>query len=95
MRLVNNVEREVMRAEWENWLFDENTRCKQAQMMLREGRMNISPTKGTKGVDAQQIFDAKEKDRISRLESLRLWQEEYCRSCQQEQELLFEGRSSR
>lgn len=93
VRLINNVEREVIRAEWENWLLDENTRCKQVQMMLREGRTNILPTKRIKKVDPQQVFDAKEKDRMSNVESLRRWQEEYCGSCQREQELLFEGRS--
>jgi hypothetical protein len=92
MRLVNNVEREMMRAEWENWLLDENTRCKQVQMMLREDQKNISPTKRIKGAGSQQVFDAKEKDRLSKRENLRRWQQEYCRSCQREQELLFEGR---
>lgn len=92
MRLVNNVEREMMRAEWENWLLDENTRCKQVQMMLREDQTNISPTKRIKGADPQRVFDAKQKDRMSKRENLRRWQEEYCGSCQREQELLFEGR---
>src|SRR5271154_7385946 len=36
MRVVNNVEREILKAEWENWLLDENTRSKQVQMMIRE-----------------------------------------------------------
>jgi hypothetical protein len=92
MRLVNNVEREMMRAEWENWLLDENTRCKQVQMMLRENVTNISPTQRIKGADPQQVPDMKERDRLSKRENLKRWQEEYCGSCQQEQELLFEGR---
>lgn len=92
MRLVNNVEREMMRAEWENWLLDENTRCKQVQIMLREDQKNTSPTKRIKEAGSQQVFDAKEKDRLSKRENLRRWQEEYCRSCQREQELLSEGR---
>jgi hypothetical protein len=92
VRLVNNVEREMMRAEWENWLLDENTRCKQVQMMLREDQMNMSPTKRIKGADPQQVLDAKEKDKMNKMENLRRWQEEYCGSCQREQELLFEGR---
>jgi hypothetical protein len=92
VRLVNNVEREMIRAEWENWLLNENTRCKQVQMMLRENQTNISPTKRLKGADPQRVFDAKEKDRMSKTENLRRWQEEYCGSCQREQELLIEGR---
>jgi hypothetical protein len=82
----------MMRAEWENWLLDENTRCKQVQMMLREDQKNVSPTKRVKVADPQQVLDAKEKDRMSKRENLRRWQEEYCGSCQREQELLFEGR---
>jgi hypothetical protein len=89
MRVVNNVEREMMRAEWENWLLDENTRCKQVQMVLREGGTDMSTTKKIKGVDPQLVLDTKDKERM---ESLRQWQKEYCASCQQEQELLFESR---
>ncbi|KAI9873977.1 MAG: SNF1-interacting protein, partial [Pleopsidium flavum] len=29
MRVVNSVEQEMLRAEWENWLLDETNRCKQ------------------------------------------------------------------
>ena len=89
MRLVNNVEREMMRAEWENWLLDENTRCKQVQMILNEDRTDISPTKKIKGVDPQLVLDAKNNERRERLKQ---WQKEYCGSCQREQELLFESR---
>jgi len=92
MRLVNNVEREMMRAEWENWLLDENMRCKQVRMMLQEDQTNISPTKRIKGVDPQLVLDGKEKDKLSKREALKQWQEEYCGSCQREQELLLEGR---
>ncbi|KAI1212978.1 uncharacterized protein F4807DRAFT_307069 [Annulohypoxylon truncatum] len=34
MRTVNSVEREVMHAEWENWLLDENHRCEQVEAAL-------------------------------------------------------------
>lgn len=89
MRVVNNVEREMMRAEWENWLLDENNRCKQVQMVLQEDGTDIPPTKKIKGVDPQLVLDAKDKERR---ENLRQWQKEYCTSCQREQELLFENR---
>jgi hypothetical protein len=91
MRVVNNVEREMMRAEWENWLLDENARCKQAQVLLRESRANSSPNKKTKGTDAQKILEAKERERKDKLDVLRAWQEEYCGSCKLEQELLLKG----
>lgn len=35
MRLVNKVEREMVRSEWENWLLDENLRCDQVGDILR------------------------------------------------------------
>ena len=34
MRLVNTVERELLRSEWENWLLDENLRCDQVAEAL-------------------------------------------------------------
>jgi hypothetical protein len=37
LRLVNKVDREVLRAEWENWLLDENTRCRRVQRLLTDG----------------------------------------------------------
>ncbi len=92
MRVVNNVEREMMRAEWENWLLDENSRCKQVQTMLRENRTNASPNKKTKSTDSQKIMEAKERERKSKLEHLKRWQEEYCGSCKMEQEMLLKGR---
>lgn len=92
MRVVNNVEREMMRAEWENWLLDENSRCRQIQAMLRENRTNSSPIKKTKGAESQKILEAKERERKSRLEDLKRWHEEYCGSCKMEQDRLLKAR---
>jgi len=89
MRVVNNVEREMMRAEWENWLLDENARCKQAQIILRENR-TISSNRKTKGATSQQVI--KDREKAHRLESLRQWHEEYCGSCKLEQDMLLKGR---
>lgn len=91
LRVVNKVEREIMIAEWENWLLDENTRCKQIQTMLHEDRTNSLPSKG---VDSQQVQSTKEKNRLSRMETLRQWQEGYCGSCQREQEAMLNRRKS-
>ncbi|KAF2092277.1 hypothetical protein K490DRAFT_61718 [Saccharata proteae CBS 121410] len=35
MRLVNRVEREVLEAEWENWVMDEVVRCRRVGEMIR------------------------------------------------------------
>lgn len=90
MRIVNNVEREMIRAEWENWLLDENTRCKHVQSMLREARP-IVPSKKSKGSDSQQVLATKGRE-AEKLEALKKWQEDYCGSCKIEQELLLESR---
>ena len=92
MRVVNNVEREMMRAEWENWLLDENARCKQVQAMLRENSSSATPIKKQKGTGSQKGFEAQERERKERMNTLREWQEEYCGSCKMEQEMLFKGR---
>lgn len=92
MRVINNVEQEMVRAEWENWLLDENSRCKQVQMILQEDRTNTSPSRNVRGADAEQIRLGKEKHRNEKLDELRKWQEEYCGSCKMEQQMLSEGR---
>lgn len=79
-----------MKAEWENWLLDENTRCKQVQMMLREDRTTVN--KRGKGADSQQVLELKDRERSGRLDELRRWQDEYCGSCHLEQEMLLDGR---
>jgi hypothetical protein len=91
MRVVNNVEREMLRAEWENWLLDENTRCKQVQWILRENKTKLSSSEKGKAPDFQLHLDSKEKDKM---EVLRQWQEEYCGSCKREQELLLDGKKT-
>ncbi len=89
MRVVNSVEREMMKAEWENWLLDENTRCRQLQiMMLRDHRT----TAIQQGTDSQQVLEVNDRERKGQLDKLRTWQDEYCGSCQLEQEMLLDGR---
>lgn len=87
MRVVNNIEREMMHAEWENWLLDENTRCHQVGMMLRE-QQSTSSTKGAQRVDGEVVLELGEGDGRG-VEDLRRWQEEYCGSCRTDQEDLF------
>ncbi len=90
MRVVNGVEREMMKAEWENWLLDENTRCKQVQVLLQEPTSSTSKSKKTKVVESQLVLDNQVKEK-SRLDSLRTWQKDYCGSCKLEQDMLRNG----
>jgi len=81
-----------MQAEWENWLLDENTRCKQVQTILRENRTTMAPNKKGKGALSQQVIDAKDKERAGRMDEMRKWHAEYCTSCKLEQDMLEKGR---
>lgn len=92
MRVVNSVEREMLRAEWENWLLDENNRCRQVERILRDRDRNQtishSPLSDTvKGAEkGQQVMDG--KGRV-RLDDVRDWYDEYCGSCRRERDRLL------
>ncbi|RFU26822.1 hypothetical protein B7463_g9525, partial [Scytalidium lignicola] len=87
MRLVNSIDREVMQAEWENWLLDENIKCRQIDALLKDkttpspGESATKKSKGFKWSSEKKEVEAKEKEENERLESLRIWQQEYCGSC--------------
>jgi len=91
MRVVNNVEREMLKAEWENWLLDENKRCKQVYQMLQEANRTVTTTPGKKNKESQQAMVAKEKEKHAKLGDLRRWHQDYCNSCRMEQEFLVKG----
>lgn len=53
MRVVNGVEREIVRSEWENFLADENARCEEMRGVLdreegkgEEGRQRVEAVRG-------------------------------------------------
>lgn len=87
IRVVNNVEREMVKAEWENWLLDENHRCRQVQMMLQEDRKKRKRQQG----DSQQAMVTSEQQ--LRMDELRTWHENYCGNCRLEQEKLLKERN--
>lgn len=37
LRLIGTVEKEVVKAEWENWVMTESSRCKHAESLLHKG----------------------------------------------------------
>ncbi|QSZ30586.1 hypothetical protein DSL72_000142 [Monilinia vaccinii-corymbosi] len=90
MRVVNNIERNVLKAEWENWLLDENMRCKQAQLILRENRAATLPT----GKDGKDGSRQKVLGEDNKMNELRKWHQDYCGSCKAEQDLLVGGEES-
>ncbi|KAH6681625.1 hypothetical protein B0J14DRAFT_469321 [Halenospora varia] len=92
IRVVNKIETEMMKAEWENWLLDETTRCKQVQTMLQANQAGSSTSKKGKTTKAQQVMEAKARERHGNMEELRRWHGEYCSSCKLEQDMLQKGR---
>ena len=79
MRVVNTIEREVLQAEFENWLLEENVKCKQLGAVLRQNNTELSPERNDNG---QHILDGGPR----RLEEVRAWQQQYCESCKKELE---------
>ncbi|KAL9611204.1 MAG: hypothetical protein Q9167_004152 [Letrouitia subvulpina] len=70
MRVVNSIEREVLKAEWEKWLLSENGKCKQIGKMLDERDSLLPHDSGGKKHDPK---------------TLRIWHSNYCSSCSREQ----------
>lgn len=89
--MVNSVEREMIQSEWENWLIDENSRCDQVQLALREPDAPASSSSRSKkekaGAGGQKVLQDKGDDK--KWEALKLWHEEYCGSCKQDQDALM------
>jgi hypothetical protein len=76
MRLVNSLERDMVHAEWDNWLFEETSRCRQAQSILSTSRtpreVTVENNKTTDGGSGN------ERDEATGLLS------DYCASCSRE-----------
>jgi hypothetical protein len=87
MRLVNSVETEVMRSEWENWLMDENFRCEQVGAALQEASFEPGSLRAgsIKGQLTQKVLGDRGKNdtktQAEREGNLRHWYENYCGSC--------------
>ncbi|KAI9816483.1 MAG: SNF1-interacting protein [Pycnora praestabilis] len=88
MRVVNSIEREMLTAEWENWLIDENIRCKQVDLLINENGTSTSSKRNAKGQESPKALDA---EREGRLQGIRESYEDYCHSCRREQGMLMGG----
>ena len=77
MRVVNTIEREVLQAEFENWLLEESVKCKRLGTILRQNNTELL---AEKDANAQRVLDGGP----SRLEEVRAWQQRYCKSCTKE-----------
>ena len=71
MRLINSLEKEMLQAEWENWLFDENDTCEELIEL-------------TSGMDDD--ISARSHNLSSSGKQLDSWFTGYCNSCAAEKE---------
>ncbi|KAJ5894123.1 hypothetical protein N7495_005814 [Penicillium taxi] len=77
LRVVNNIEKEVVQSEWERWLQGELKRCRQIEILLK-GKVQ----------DDDSEAQLSEEDGIfaGNTDSVKQWYDRYCTSCQLEQE---------
>lgn len=80
MRVVNTIERELVQAEWEDWLLDEIVRCNQLGALIRQ---NSTQLLAEKDKTEQKPLGADS----NRLEAVRAWHRDYCDSCKREMAL--------
>lgn len=81
MRVVNSIEREMVQAEWEGWLLEENIRCKQLGALIRQNNTELLAGKDS---SQEKALGADSE----RLEEVRAWHRDYCDSCNKEQALV-------
>ncbi|KAI1378257.1 hypothetical protein F4677DRAFT_412693 [Hypoxylon crocopeplum] len=100
MRMVNRVEREMIHAEWENWLLDENRRCEQVGGVLAAWNSTSSSgsdagSKAHLAKEAQKVLHSDDKDQDeAKRKKLQTWHDEYCGSCSHDREELLRERES-
>ncbi|KAL8899361.1 MAG: hypothetical protein Q9192_001614 [Flavoplaca navasiana] len=79
MRVINSIEQEMVDAEWEGWLEDENMKCKQVRTLIQQNR-----TASSAEVGSQRQLGIGSLERTQMLS----WHRDYCGSCAQEKELM-------
>ena len=93
LRLVNSLERELVQAEYENWVVEESARCEEIRVVLERYSDGGSHGKKTGGWGVRRAKEqATEKGDVvmvgKRLEMLREVLEGYCGDCRVERESL-------
>lgn len=81
LRVVNNIEKEMVEAEWESWLLEESANCRQVAAMITQNFTKLSTMSSG---EIPQSLAANPR----RLEEVRTWHKGYCESCSKEQEIL-------
>ena len=78
IRVVNSIEREMVKAEWENWLVEENARCELLGRLLEK---NDTEVLREKSEVVQKVVGKPEEREMGKV---RQWHERYCGSCREE-----------
>jgi hypothetical protein len=85
MRVVNSIEREVLQAEWENWLMNEKALCDDLDIMLQENGEGAG-----KGLDGMQK-PLRGMPSMGK-QALEEWRGTHCGSCRRDHEALMRER---
>ncbi|KMU89886.1 SipA3 [Coccidioides immitis H538.4] len=80
LKVINSIEKEVIRAEWERWIQQETRRCHMVDNMLNN--RGTKPDKD-RADDVKQRFSGREDD-------IENWYKDYCLSCEQEQKRILD-----
>lgn len=77
---MNRIERDVVRAEYENWVRQEHGRCKKLGAVLNGGS-------GGKG-SGEEVRELVARVGGAGVEDVRAWYKEYCAACREEERKL-------
>ena len=88
MRIVNQIDREMIQAEWENWLLDEVVKCKALKTMVDENTTESLSNQNGQAGTRQHLAIENDHDRFR---EIRAWLDDYCGSCSRERKKLLGG----
>ncbi|KAI5303825.1 SNF1-interacting protein [Ascosphaera pollenicola] len=76
LRVINAIERESLRASWEDWVRQENQRCRVVKRMLEQHEEKPDDE------ESNTILARAREKLTGNYESISSWYEDYCVSCQ-------------
>ncbi|KAG5951267.1 hypothetical protein E4U53_003450 [Claviceps sorghi] len=88
LRVVNNMEREMLQSEWENWLGNEKALCDALGTMLQNGQEDQTSKHGSPSM--QEVVGTLSKGKRKALEE---WRDGYCGSCGRDFEAVIKART--
>lgn len=84
LRVVNSIEREMVEAQWEAWLNEENAMCKQTEVL-----MDRNHTGSHIGGDGQRVDDQQRSEvGLPERSQVVAWHQDYCGSCAREKQVM-------